>query len=239
MKKYLKNLIIKDILKAIDDFDMIQENDYIAVGISGGKDSMVLLYALNLIKKYSKYKFNIIGINIDYGNKMDFSEIKRFCKENEIDFYIEKTNIIEELNFEDKSTCYKCAKMRKGAMKRVCKLKNINKIAFGHHKDDVVQTFFLNLLQVGKLGAFSPNLKDKKDNISIIRPLIYVDEERVIKVKDIERIPIVESKCPLNKKTKREDMNNLIKEIQKKNTDVKDKIISSLKNIYEDGIWKV
>ena len=237
MKRYLNRLVLNDMRRAIEEFGLIEDGDRVAVGLSGGKDSITLLYALRLLRDYSNMKFTLLGIHIDNGMANGFDEIEKFCSEQNIDIHIEKTNIREQLDFESsKSACYMCARLRKGALKRVCKDMGYNKIALGHHMDDAVETFFMNMIYTGKLGSFAPIITEGAT--SLIRPMVYVKEESIIKISDIEKLPVAGSSCPLNGETKRDEVSDLIMEIQKKYPDIKEKVVSSLSNVRKEGIWE-
>ncbi|SHH35153.1 tRNA lysidine(34) synthetase [Tepidibacter thalassicus] len=239
MKKYFNRLFLNDIRKAIDDFNMIKNGDIVLVGLSGGKDSTLLLYALKLLRDYSHMDFKLIGVHIDYGWEMDFSSLIDFCEEENIDIHIEKTDIAEHLDFENgKNVCSLCARFRKGAMARVAKMYNATKIAYGHHMDDAVETFLMNLIYTGKLGSFSPNNYDKDKRLHIIRPMIYVKEENIKKVVSIENLPEIKSNCPLNGFTTRQEIKELVKFLEEEYKDIREKIIKSLSNVYEEGLWK-
>ena len=172
--------ILGCIRRCVDDFDMIEDGDSIAVGVSGGKDSMILLKAMHMYQYFSKKKFELSAITIDLGMSEDFdtSIIKNMCDEWDIPYYVKKTNI-GQVVFEgrkEKNPCSLCSKMRRGTIHDVCKQHGINKIALGHHRDDVVQTFLMSLLYEGRVSTFSPLTWMDRADIVQIRPMIYVPE---------------------------------------------------------------
>ncbi|SHJ77010.1 tRNA lysidine(34) synthetase [Paramaledivibacter caminithermalis] len=239
MKKWYNKLFLNDIRRAIDDYNMIKKDEKIIVGLSGGKDSILLIFALNLLSKYSHKSFEVIGVHLDCGFDMNIEPLKRFCQEKDIRLYIEETNIIDYLNFEgDKNPCYLCGRLRRGALGRIAKKLGVQKIALGHHMDDVVETFFMNMIYTGKLGTFHPKIYEPKKDIFSIRPLVYVKEENIKKVVEILKLPVITSRCPKDGCTSRQEMKLLISTLEKNYPDIKEKIITSLSNIDMKNIWR-
>ncbi|OFI06226.1 tRNA 2-thiocytidine biosynthesis protein TtcA [Clostridium acetireducens DSM 10703] len=238
-RKYNK-MFLKNVRKAIDNFNMIESGDNVAVALSGGKDSIFLLFVLKLIQLTAIKDFTFTALHIDLGFDMNFNSIKEFCNLNHIPLLIEKTNIAEVI-FQDrkeKNPCSLCSKLRKGALVRVAKKYNMNKIALGHNSDDVIETLFMNILNVGKLGTFHPNIYYKDKNINIIRPLIYIREDLIKKLIQELNLPIVKNLCPKDKKTKREEMKILLKKLECYYPDAQNKIITSLSNVDYKNLWK-
>lgn len=239
-KKHYNRLFLNDVRQAIEDYGMIKDGDRVAVGLSGGKDSIALLYILSLLKKYKIIDFELCGINIDLGFGMDLKPLECFCSENEIDFKIERTNI-GEVVFEDrkeKNPCSLCSKLRKGALLRVAKAYGFNKVALGHSSDDAIETFFMNMLCIGKLGTFHPCLEFEERGITLIRPMVYVREENIKKLVSMEGLPVIETLCPVAGKTKRQDMKELLSYIEKLYPDANTKLITSFQNLDIKNIWK-
>ncbi|NMM65449.1 tRNA 2-thiocytidine biosynthesis protein TtcA [Clostridium sp. P21] len=239
-RKY-NRMFLKKVRKALEEFSMIKSGDRVAVGLSGGKDSIFLLFCLKLIQQTAIKDFELIGINIDMGLGMDMSPLVTFCKENKIPIIIEKTNIAEVIFEErkEKNPCSLCSKLRKGALVRVAKANNINKIALGHNTDDVIETLFMNVLKVGKLGAFHPNIYHENNKINIIRPIIYIREPLIQKLVKELNLPVIQSLCPEDKKTTREEMKKLLFALEDNYNDAADKIIHSLCNVDEKNLWKI
>ena len=173
--------------KAVDEYQMIQEGDHIAVGISGGKDSLTLLYALHGLKRFYPNHFELSAITVDLGyEQCDFTPIKELCREMEIPYHIVKTDIAQILFEErkEKNPCSLCAKMRKGALNQAVKEIGCNKIAYAHHKDDIIETMILSLFFEGRFYSFSPKTYLDRMDLTVIRPIMFVDEADVIGFKN-------------------------------------------------------
>jgi len=202
--------------KAVDTYQMINPGDKIAIGISGGKDSLALLYALNGLKRFYPNPFEIIAITVDLGFKeFNLSKIEELCSVLDVPYTIEKTNI-GRIIFEDrkeKNPCSLCSKMRKGAFNDKAKSLGCNKIAYGHHKDDFVETMLLSLIFEGRFHSFSPVTYLDRSDLTLIRPLIYVNEADVIGFKNAYGLPVLKSPCPADGCTKREYAKNLSKQL--------------------------
>ena len=168
--------------KAITQFDMIQDGDKIAVGVSGGKDSLTLLALLKAYQRFSPQKFDLLAITIDMGFKgMSFDGIAEWCKNLDIPYIVEKTDIAEIIFDVRKETnpCSLCSKMRRGALNTVLINNGCNKLALGHHKDDVIETFFLSMIFEGRLNTFAPKNFMSRSRISLIRPMVYIEEKDI------------------------------------------------------------
>ena len=227
--------------KAIDDYKMIEEGDRIAIGISGGKDSLTLLYALSHLRKFYPKHFDIVAVTVDLGwGNLDLSKIGELCKELDVEYHIEKTDIYDIVFNERKESnpCSLCAKMRKGALNNAMKQKGCNKIAYAHHKDDVVDTMMLSLIYEGRLHTFSPVTYLDKTDLYVIRPLIYLSESEVKGFVNKYNVPVVKSPCPVDKHTKREYVKNLIQEINLETPGVRNRMFTAIK---ESGmnVWKI
>ena len=219
---------------AIDTYNMIDENDRIAVGVSGGKDSLVLLYGLHLLSKYHPKNFTVVAVTLDpcFENKdSDFSVIEDFCKDLGIEYHIKRTELynIVFVNREEKNPCSLCARMRRGILHDMAKACGCNKIALGHHKDDAVETFLMNLLQGGTIGCFSPVTYLSNKDIYMIRPMIGLDESEVEKACIKNNLPVCKSNCPVDKTTVREETKNLVKKLEQDHPALKNKVINAMK----------
>lgn len=215
MKNFQK--IISAMHKAIKEYNLIKNGDKIAVGISGGKDSLCLLKALAIYQKFSTEKFELLAITIDlFNGKYDLSSLKNFCKELNVELIIVKSQIAEIIFDIRKETnpCSLCANMRRGLLNSTAKERGCNKVALGHHKDDLIETFFLSMIYEGRLNTFHPITYLSNVQIDVIRPLIYVDEHLIINEKN--NLPIFKNPCPADKHTKREEIKELLKEIDTK-----------------------
>ncbi len=219
---------------AIDSYNMIEENDKIAVGISGGKDSLVLLYGLHLLSQYYPKKFSVVGITLDpcfEGKDSDFSDIEKLCDSLNIEYHIKRTELytIVFKNREEKNPCSLCARMRRGILHDMAKEYGCNKIALGHHLDDAVETFLMNLMQGGTLSCFSPVTYLSNKNLYMIRPMISLTENEVENACNRNALPVTKSNCPVDKTTLREDTKNFIKTLEKEYPQIKTKIVHAIK----------
>lgn len=220
------------IRKAIDDYSMIEDGDKIAVGLSGGKDSITLLMGLKALQRFYDKKFDLIAISINPGFDFFNSEfLQATCDRIGVQYVEEKTHI-KEIVFDirkEKNPCSLCANLRRGILNSVAIREGCNKIALGHNEDDVLETFFLNLLYGGSIGTFAPKSYMDRSGITLIRPLIYAPEKSIktfVKKNNIELMPKC---CPMDGVSKREDMKNLIHELQKDIPMVKTNIYGAIK----------
>ncbi len=230
--------VLSLVRKAVDDYEMINDGDKIAVGISGGKDSLTLLKALSHLKKFYPKKFDLFAVTVDLGfNNLNLDKIKVFCKELDVEYIIVKTDIAQIVFEERKESnpCSLCAKMRKGALNNALKERNINKVAYAHHKDDVIDTMMMSLIYEGRFHTFSPVTYLDKTDLYVIRPLIYMNEADVIGFVNNYDIPVVKSPCPVDKTTKREYVKNLVKQINRDNPGVKERMFTAIKDSNING----
>ena len=208
--------VLSTMRKAIEKYKLIQDGDKIAVGVSGGKDSLVLLKALNDFKKFGLYKFDIVAVTIDiYSGEVDYSNLKKFCDEIGVELYVEKTDI-KHIVFDirkESNPCSLCAKMRRGALNSVCNKLGCNKLALAHHLQDIVTTFFMSLFYEGRLSTMLPISYMSKTNITLIRPLYLTDESKIIHAS--RNMPILKSKCPANDNSKRKETKELVARLEK------------------------
>ncbi len=227
--------------RAVQDYNMIEDGDRIAVGISGGKDSLSMLAVLKALQRFYPKKFELEAITVNVGFEgMDFSPIEKLCEELGVNYHIVNTDISEIVFQErkEKNPCSLCAKMRKGALNTKVEELGCNKIALGHNKDDVIETFFMALFYEGRIYCFSPYTYLSRKKIASIRPLIYVPEKDVIGFARKENLPVVKNKCPVDGKTTREDIKNMIKELSLKYNHFEDRTFNAIKRSYLQG-WKV
>ena len=228
---------------AVDDYKMIQDGDKIAVGVSGGKDSVMLLKALCDLKRFYPAEFEIVAITLDmrFDNQDgDFSPIQKLCEEYGIEYVIQRTDLYEIIfNIrKEECPCSLCARMRRGILHDTAKQLGCNKIALGHHLDDAAETFMMNLLIESRIGCFAPVTYLSRRDITMIRPLIYVRETAVEQAVERLNLPIVESKCPANEKTKREDAKMLLHKLSDEYGDVPERIIGAMQRASIDR-WNV
>lgn len=217
--------------KGITKYNLIKDGDKIAVGVSGGKDSVTLLKLLAEYKRFSPERFDLIAISVDLNftdNPTDFAPISQLCEQLNVPYFIEKTEI-GQIVFDirkESNPCALCSKMRKGALNNLAKEKGCNKIALGHHADDLIDTLMLSLFYEGRLSTFAPKSYLDKMDLTLIRPMIMIKEMDVISYS--KTLPIVKSCCPANKFTKREYVKDVLKDIGKDIPSVRDMIFTAL-----------
>lgn len=219
--------------KAVDEYNMIEEGDHIAVGISGGKDSLTLLYALHGLKRFYPKKFQLSAITVDLGfEDFDLTPIQNLCNEMEIPYTIVKSDIYNILFNIRKETnpCSLCAKMRKGALNEAIKSAGCNKVAYAHHKDDIVETMLLSLIFEGRFHSFSPKTYLDRMDLTVIRPLMFVDEMGVIGFKNKYDLPVVKSKCPVDGYTKRQYAKELVRQLNTEHPGAKERMFRAIVN---------
>ena len=217
--------------KAIDDYQMIHDNDKIAIGISGGKDSLALLYALSNLRRFYPHKFDLVAVTVDLGfDNLNLDKIIELCNDLQVPYHIVKTDI-GKIIFEDrkeKNPCSLCAKMRKGALNEAMKEIKCNKIAYAHHKDDVIETMLMSLIYEGRIHTFNPVTYLDRMDLTVIRPLIYMNEADVIGFVNKYEVPVVKSPCPADGHTKREYIKQLLRQINIDNPGVKERMFSAI-----------
>ena len=229
------------IRKAVDDYNMIEDGDKIAVGLSGGKDSITLLMGLKALQRFYEKKFDLIAISINPGfDSFNTELLKKTCEQIDVT-YIEEETHIKEIVFDarkEKNPCSLCANLRRGILNSVAIREGCNKIALGHNEDDVLETFFLNLLYGGSIGTFAPKSFMDRSGITLIRPLIYAPEKSIKTFIKKNGIEVMNKCCPMDGKSKREDMKNLIHELQKDIPTVKTNIYGAIKRSSIKG-WQI
>lgn len=229
--------------KALNDYDMIQDGDRVAVGLSGGKDSITLLTVLAQYQKFSPQKFELIAINIDMGFKdTDQKQVQatlEHCKKLGVELHIEKTDIAEIIfdHRKEKSPCSLCSKMRRGALNTVAIKLGCNKLALGHHADDVIETFFLSLLYEGRLSTFMPKSYMDRSQMTLIRPFIYIEEKQISGAARRYELPVIFNPCPRDKHTKREDIKLLINQLDGQFNHSKKLMLSAIYSPERNNLW--
>ncbi len=219
--------------KAIDTYQMIQPGDKIAIGISGGKDSLTLLYALHGLKRFYPNPFEIEAITVDLGFEgFDTAKIAELCASLDVPYTVVKTDIGQIIFDErkEKNPCSLCAKMRKGSLNEVAKAHGCNKIAYGHHRDDLVETMLMSLMFEGRFYCYSPVTYLDRMDLTVIRPLLFVYEADVIGFNNKYDLPVTKNPCPADGNTKREYVKNLLKGLNSENPGVMDKMFRAILN---------
>lgn len=224
--------VLSYVRKAVDDYHMIQNGDKIAVGISGGKDSLTLLYALNNLKRFYPEHFEIHAVTVELGfDNLKLDEIQELCRSLDVEYTIVKTDIAQIIFEERKeeNPCSLCAKMRKGALNQAIKNAGCNKVAYAHHKDDVVETMLMSLIFEGRFHTFAPVTYLDRMDLTVIRPLMYMNEADVIGFVNKYNVPVVKSPCPADGHTKREYVKNLLRQLNLENPGVKERMFTAIR----------
>ena len=228
--------------RAIDDYEMIRDGDKIAVGVSAGKDSLTLLCAMAALRRFYPKKFELCAITVDMGFEgSDFSAIKNLCDELDVPYTVVPTQI-SKIIFDvrkEKNPCSLCAKMRRGALHTAAKELGCTSVALGHHFDDVVETFMLNLFYEGRLGCFQPVTYLSRMDIRLIRPMIYMPEKDVRYFANNAELPVMKSPCPADGNTQREEMKQLIRKLERENKGLRYRIFGALQRGNIDGFKEV
>ncbi len=218
---------------AMEKYEMIEDGDRIAVGLSGGKDSVALLAGLAQMRRFYPVKFEIVAITVDmrFNNiDTDFSVLEEFCKSIDVPFVIKRTELADIIfNIrKEPNPCSLCAKMRRGILHDVAIENGCNKVALGHHMDDAVETFFMNLLKGGNISSFFPVTYMSRKDLYIIRPMVLASEALVAGAVKHSALPVVKSKCPMDKTSEREKTKELVKSLNKEYPQLREKVIGAL-----------
>ena len=219
--------------RCVQDFEMIQPGDKVAVGVSGGKDSVALLVLLAELKKYDPSVFQLEAITIDMGLGMDYSPIAQLCERLEIPFTRVETQI-SPVVFDyrkEKNPCSMCSKMRRGALNETLLAKGFNKLALGHHYDDAVETFMMSLIYEGRISCFQPVTYLDRTGITQIRPMLYIPEKTLAHFVEVQNLPVITNRCPVDKHTKREEIKELVYNLCATYPDLKDRIFGAMQRL--------
>ncbi len=226
--------ILSRVRRCIEDYDMLQPGDRVAVGVSGGKDSLVLLAALARLREFYPVPFTLEAVTLDLGLEgMDFSPVADWCRRQGIPYTLKKTqisHIIFDLRRE-KNPCSMCAKMRRGALNGILQEKGISKVALGHHFDDAVETFYMSLFYEGRLSCFQPVTYLDRTGITQIRPLLYCGEGHIRTVAQRENLPLVPNPCPADGGTKRQEVKELIAQLSRRYPRLKDYTFGAMQRL--------
>lgn len=217
--------------RAIDDYGMIEDGDRIAVGISGGKDSLTLLYALAGLKRFYPHPFELEAITVDLGHPgFDVTPVRELCNNMNIPYTVVKTEIAQIIFDERKESnpCSLCAKMRKGALNDAIKKTGCNKVAYAHHKDDMIETMLLSLIFEGRFHSFSPITYLDRMDITVIRPMMYVSEYDVRGFTAKYQLPVIKSPCPADGYTKREYAKNLVRQLNQEHPGARERMFAAI-----------
>lgn len=229
--------------KAINDYKMIADGDKIAIGVSGGKDSSALLAVLAAYKRFAPEKFDLLAVNIDLGFKetdpAEVQKLRDYCESVNVPLIVEHTQIAQIIFEErkEKSPCSLCSKMRRGALNSVAVANGCNKLALAHHADDILNTFFLSLLHEGRLSTFMPVSHMDRTGITLIRPFIYAEEKYLAGLCRRYDLPVMHNPCPEDKHTRREDMKDLVEDLDERFEGSKKLMLSALFNPERNNLW--
>ena len=227
--------------RCVEDYDMIQEGDHIAVGISGGKDSLALLCSLASLRRYYPKRFTLSAITIGIGfEDMDFSGVRELCRRLDVDYiYVESDirHVVFDVK-QEKNPCSLCVKIRKGLLNDTLIANGITKVAFGHHMDDAVETYLMSLIYEGRISCFRPVTFMDRSGVTQIRPMLYADEAMTASVARRYSLPVVKNTCPMDGVSKRQDVKELIEKLSLEQKDFKPKVFRAIQRFPMPG-WEV
>ena len=219
--------------RCVEDYNMIEAGDRIGVGVSGGKDSLVLLLLLAELRQYNSKPFSIEAITIDMGLGMDYTEIRNLCDQLDVPFHLVKTEIGPIIfdHRKEKNPCSMCSKMRRGALNQALLDLGLNKLALGHHYDDAVETFVMSLIYEGRISCFQPVTDLDRTGIIQIRPMLYIHERTVDSFATRQNLPVLANRCPVDKNTKREEIKQLVYDLSATYPDLKERIFGAMQRL--------
>ena len=232
--------LLSQVRKCIRDYQMLSPGDRVAVGVSGGKDSLALLRLLAELREHSAVPFELLAVTLDMGyEEMDFSPVADLCARLQVPYTLRRTQI-REIVFDirkEENPCALCAKLRRGILNETAVALGANKVALGHHYDDTVETFALSLIYEGRISCFLPVTYLDRTGLTLIRPMLYLHEKTIRNFAEREHLPVVHNPCPADKNTKREDVKALLYELEGRYPGLKDNIFGGLQRSPLPG-WK-
>ena len=232
--------LLSQVRKCIRDYQMLSPGDRVAVGVSGGKDSLALLRLLAELRDHSAVPFELLAVTLDMGyEEMDFSPVADLCARLQVPYTLRRTQI-REIVFDirkEENPCALCAKLRRGILNETAVELGANKVALGHHYDDTVETFALSLIYEGRISCFLPVTYLDRTGLTLIRPMLYLHEKTIRNFAERENLPVVHNPCPADKNTKREDVKALLYELEGRYPGLKDNIFGGLQRSPLPG-WK-
>lgn len=232
--------LLSQVRKCVRDYQMLSPGDRVAVGVSGGKDSVALLRLLAELRDHSAVPFELLAVTLDMGyEEMDFSPVADLCARLQVPYTLRRTQI-REIVFDirkEENPCALCAKLRRGILNETAVALGANKVALGHHYDDTVETFALSLIYEGRISCFLPVTYLDRTGLTLIRPMLYLHEKTIRNFAEREHLPVVHNPCPADKNTKREDVKALLYELEGRYPGLKDNIFGGLQRSPLPG-WK-
>ena len=232
--------VLGSIRRADERYHLIENGDKICVGVSGGKDSVLLMEALKLYQRFSKTEFDVCAVTLDLGIvEQNFSEVAAFARQIGMPYDIVKTDIGEVVFHirQEKSPCALCAKLRRGALNNAARDRGCNKVALGHNREDVLETFFLSLLYEGRINTFAPVTYLSRSDITVIRPMVFLPEKYALSVAKQRNLPVQKPNCPAAGETKREEAKKLLQYLSGFVPDIEEKMIHAISNTEKYGLW--
>ena len=225
--------------RCAEDYKMISPGDRIGVGVSGGKDSVVLLVLLAELSRYNSVPFTVEAVTVDMGLGMDYAPVEDLCRKIDVPFHRIETEI-GPIIFDyrkEKNPCSMCSKMRRGALDQALLDLGMNKLALGHHFDDAVETFVMSLIYEGRISCFQPVTHLDRTGITQIRPMLYIHEQTIAHFAEAQHLPVTENRCPADKHTKREEIKKLVFELTARYPDFKDRVFGAMQR-YPLAAWE-
>jgi len=239
MNKTLHKRIFRDVRRANLKYKMVENGDHIAVGLSGGKDSTALLHFLCMLQKYTPLDFTLVPVYLDLGFGNDYRPLQQICDDLNLPLLIEKTNIgavVFDVR-QEKNPCSLCSNLRRGALNRMAKKQDCNKVALGHHADDAIDTLFMSMIFEGRYHLFKPVTYLDRMDITVIRPMILVSEQDIKRFcASIDFTP-KKNRCPADGYTKREEMKTIVADIESRYPGARQRILSSIENVDPNSFW--
>lgn len=232
-------LIFGQVRDANLKYKLIENGDRVAVGMSGGKDSVTLLYMLNLLRQYTPLMFDLVPVYIDLGWRNETQPLQEFCRQIGMDLVIHNTNI-GQIVFqvkEERHPCSLCANMRRGALHRISKELGCNKVALGHHLDDVVTTLLMSILYEGRYQVFTPKTWLSRADITVIRPLIYVEERDIKLLVESLKLPVIKNRCPADGATKRTEVAEFLNILEEQFPGARRRFLSAIEKVGPSAFW--
>lgn len=239
MVKNYRKWFLAQVKKAIYRYDMIQDGDRVAVAFSGGKDSFTLLWSLSLLRRTMPLNFDLAAIFVQMGWPMDIPVLDRFCNDLQVPFYVQETEIAK-IVFEERregSHCAICSHLRRGALHSKALEIGFNKVALGHHLDDVLETFLMSLIYTGQLRVFAPATYLDRTGLTMIRPMVCLSAEDIREFVRQENLPMIMNPCPANGHTSRETMKTLVGELAERFPAFKARFLTALQTFDQNNLW--